>query len=227
MKTKKLKNKLIFFVLVCLVFMSGCGEEEPNKSGKKHPTKFDLLGVVKNSIYKNNYFGLSIKIPSHWHLQNKKMREEMVDIGRETVAGDNKILEREIAMSQLKTENLLTVFKYPLKTPVSFNPSFICMIEVITPFMSIKNGKDYQHQMQKFIKTAKMKVSIPKEIYTEKIANREFSVLVLKRNIAGIKITQKYYSTIMKGFALNFIITFSSDKSETELMNILKSIKFN
>ena len=75
----------------------------------------------------------------------------------------------------MTTINLLTVFKHPLDVP--FNPNIICVAERVDHIPEIKNGKDYLFQSRKLLETGQMKVSFPREIYTESFGGREFGVM--------------------------------------------------
>jgi hypothetical protein len=42
----------------------------------------------------------------------------------------------------------------------------------------------------------------------------------------GTTITQDYYSTIIEGYAFNFIFTYVDEKSKSEIDTIKKSVQF-
>ena len=45
-------------------------------------------------------------------------------------------------------------------------------------------------------------------------------------NMPGMTVTQEYYTTIMKGYALSFIISFTNDEERSTLINILQTLTF-
>jgi hypothetical protein len=128
--------------------------------------------------------------------------------------------------SQLQTVNLLTVMKYPLGSPVTYNPGIICVAERVSHMPGIKRGKDYLFHTRKFLESGQMSVSFPREISTEKLGDTEFDVLYVELSVAGIKVQQKYYTIIMKGYALGLIESYTNAEEESSLDNILHSITF-
>ena len=59
----------IFFLIVCtsLIF-SGCD---------KSPSKEIGYGVLKNGTYSNNFFNMSIKLPSDWVIQSQAAQRKL------------------------------------------------------------------------------------------------------------------------------------------------------
>ncbi len=54
----------------------------------------------------------------------------------------------------------------------------------------------------------------------------EFGILETKLVLASKAVQQKYYTTILKGYALSFIISYTSDGELQAQNEIIKSIKF-
>jgi hypothetical protein len=71
-----------------------------------------------------------------------------------------------------------------------------------------------------------MQVSFPKDIYTERLGGVDFDVMDLELSIRGITVKQKYYMTIMKGYALGFIVSFTNDEEESSDQKILNTVTF-
>jgi hypothetical protein len=84
---------------------------------KKASDEIDF-GTVENSTYRNNYFGMSMKIPVEWSVQGQEIQKKIMDVGAKMASGDDKNLKAAIKASELQTVNLLAVFKHPVGTPV-------------------------------------------------------------------------------------------------------------
>jgi len=204
------------FVVLCLVFQPGCG--------KKASDEIDF-GTVEKSVYRNDYFGMSMKIPAGWSVRDHEALQEMLDFGGK-VADDDEMLDAVIEASELQTVNLLGVFKYPLGSPVECNPNIMCLAERIRHLPSVKTGKDYHLHSKRLLQSTQMGVTFPEEIYTEQIGGTDFDVMTLAVPNAGLIINQKQHVTVIKGYALMIITSFSSGEEDAELDAVLKSVRF-
>lgn len=205
-------------VMVCVALFTGCG--------KKASDEIDF-GTFKDSVYQNKYFGLTIAIPSEWSIQDQESREHMTKMGIKLLAGDDKNLEAVVKASELQTVNLFAVFKHPMGAPVSYNPSIICVAERVRHMPGIKRGKDYLFHARKLLESSQIDISFPKEISTtENLGGVEFDVMHTRIPMAQMIIYQKYYTAIMKGYALAFVVSFSTKEEEASLQSILDSATF-
>src|SRR5262249_54389815 len=112
-------------------------------------------------------------------------------------------------------------------SPVPFNPSIISIAEDVRGLPGIKRGKDYHYQARQLMESSPMKVSFPKEIYTQKLGGIDFDIMETTVPIRGIIVKQKYYETVMKGYALGFIVSFTTDEEAASLQKVLDTIVFN
>jgi hypothetical protein len=196
---------------------SGCSEQSSDEID---------FGTIKNSVYQNEYFGLSVQLPPEWIAQDQEARRKFQESGGTMLAGDDKNLQAAVKASEMTTVNLLTVFKHSMDKPVPFNPNLICVAERVNHIPEIKKGTDYLFLSKKLLETGQMKVSFPRELYTESFGGREFGVMHVEISMPGMTVRQKYYAVVMKGYALTFIVSFSTDEEESSLHNILKTITF-
>ncbi len=212
-------NRIYVFIAACMILFTGCG---------KKTSSYEIdFGVVENSTYRNNYFGLSMKLPLGWDVQSQEMQQKIMDIGATMVAGDDENLKTVVKASELQTVNLLAVFKHPIGAPVAYNPNIICIAESIRHMPGIKRGKDYHFHSKKLLESSQIEVSFPKEIYTEQIGGTDFDIMTLQMHFAGQTIKQRQYVAVMKGYALLLIISFTTNEEESELQKALDSILFN
>jgi hypothetical protein len=210
-------NRIYVTVVVCMVLLAGCA--------KKASEEIDF-GVVEGSAYRNNYFNMKVNIPSEWSIQDREAQKNIMDTGLKTVLGDDKNLKALTKASELQTVNLFAAFKYPIGSPVEFNPNIICLAEQVRQLPGIKRGKDYHFHSKKLLQSSQMEVSFPEDIYTGQIDGVDFDIMPLQITYAGRIIKQKHYAAIMKGYALLLSLSFTNDTEEAELNEILKSITF-
>ncbi len=80
-------------------------------------------------------------------------------------------------------------------------------------------------------KAAMLKSSVTynfdKEIYTKTINGKEFSIIDCSATYDGVTIHQQYYTTIVKGYAVFFVVSFIDSDDQPVLEQTIQSIKFN
>jgi hypothetical protein len=202
---------------LCVLLLAGCG--------KKVSDEIDF-GAVKNSVYHNKYFGFNLTLPSEWSVQDQEMSQRLAEIGRKTLAGEDKGIKALFKASEQQSINLLTAFKYPVGTPVPFNPMIACVAERVRELPGIKCGKDYHYHAKKLMESGQMKFEFPKEISAEKLGGIDFDVMHALMTIGPSTVQQKYYAAIMKGYALVFIVSFTTTDEESVLQSILEGVSF-
>ena len=210
-------RSVLVFLIVTMAFSPGCG--------RKSVDEIDF-GTVNNSVYQNEYFGLTVDLPPEWSIQDQEARQRMTELGGEMVAGDDKNLKAAVKASEMTTVNLFAAFKHPVGTPVPYNPNIMCLAERVRHIPGIKKGDDYLFHSKKFLESSQMQVSFPKEMSAEAIGGIQFGVMHVEMSMAGMTIRQKYYAAIIKGYALVFIVTFSTDEEESVLEDILRTTAF-
>lgn len=210
-------NRICVLVMVWIVLFAGCR--------KRASDEIDF-GAVENSTYRNDYFGLSVKLPSEWSVQDKETQQKLMDLGRKMVEGDDKNLKAVIKASEMQTVNLFAAFKHPIGTPVPYNPNIMCLAERVSHMPGIKRGKDYHFHSKRLLELSQVEVSFPKEVSTEELGGHDFDVMYVESLITGMTIRQKHYATIMKGYALVFAVSFTNGEEESTLDNVLSSVTF-
>lgn len=212
------KNKgIIVLLLVVILLLLGC---ESNKQ-----VKLDA-GKLNGTRYTNNYFGLQFDIPKSWKVQNLETQNKLYNEATKIAAGDDKNLKANLEASLSNSLYLFLMFKYLPGTPNKLNPSFLCNTENVKLFPGIQNGKDYLLNAKTLMKNTQIHYNFTKDIYSVKFDKIKFYVMETVLPYGSININQKYYTTILKGQALNFIITYYTKEDLAEVNKILMSIKF-
>ena len=62
---------------LCVLLLAGCG--------KKASDEIDY-GAVKDSVYRNEYFGINLALPAEWSVQDQEMRQRVAATGAKMVA---------------------------------------------------------------------------------------------------------------------------------------------
>ena len=157
----------------------GCGEKAVDKIG---------FGKLENGTYRNEFFGMSVKLPNDWHAWDDDTSKEMKQATKEMIAGQDKNLQAALDASELTTVNLFRVNKYPLGSPVPFNPNLGCIAEKVSHLPGIKKGSDYLYQTKKLMEMSQLKYVFTKDIYSEKIGGIDFDVQDVELNFGTLKV---------------------------------------
>ena len=218
-----MRTKIILMGLVVLtMFTFSCNQTNAGK-----PKNFDYGQVTKNT-YSNEFFGLKIALPSNWIVQSKEQTEQIANVGKEMVAGDDKNLKAAITASEINSANLLAVFKYEVGSAVNYNPSFMLVAENLQNFPGIKNGRDYLFQTVKLLKQSQLKYDVIDEDFKKVMINgQEFYLMNCELTYMGITMNQLYYCTIQNGFCISAVISFVDDEQKNELEKIINAMTFN
>jgi hypothetical protein len=183
------------------------------------------LGTTEKGTYNNDYFGVSLKFPEAWEFQDADGMNELTSASSEAIAGDDETKKKQIELSQAKTLNLLMASQYPLDGG-QVGPSAMAIAEKVSLLQGIRTGKDYLEATKKFMVDSQFPYEY-KEFTTETIGGKEMDLMQITMDAGnGSTITQDYYSTIIEGYAFNFIFTYLDDTTKAEIDTIKKSVQF-
>jgi hypothetical protein len=209
--------KRLLLLLACAALLPGCG--------KKASDEIDF-GAVEKSVYRNEYFGFSITLPADWSIQDQESKQRIMEMGGKMIAGDDQSRKAMMKASELQTVQLLAAFRHPLGTPVPYNPSVMCVAERVSHVPGIKQGRDYLFHTRRVLESSPMKISFPKDVSAAQLGGREFDVMHVEMQVTGVTVRQKYYASIMKGYALGCIMSYQTGAEESVLDGILATTRF-
>ncbi|MEM7104944.1 MAG: hypothetical protein AAF502_17540 [Bacteroidota bacterium] len=214
---KNSKNWIVIFLVISL--FASC-----MPIGK--PDDFDY-GGVSDQVYSNEYFECIMKLPDDWVVSSREQTEEITELGKDLVAGDDKKLEAVVNAAEINTANLLTVFQYEVGSPVEYNPSISLVAENIKMAPGIKDGSDYLFQSRRFLQQSQFQYDyLSKEFELHEINGTDFYKMDAFLTYLGLEIKQTYYATIKKGFSFVVVMSYNNDDQKQILEESLKSLAF-
>ena len=232
-------KKITTFALTLLLAFSfaGCSRTSTKEVAKTVPKavtkevakdKQLTLGKNEGNVYTNDFFKMDITIPDKWIVATDEEKTEVLKQGKEVVSKDDKTKAKQMDLSTLRTVYLLMTSQKGLKVQSTPNPNFIVIAEKLSFFQGVNDGSKYLGEVKKQLKTlaSTMPYKFDKEIYTEKVGGKDFSVLEATIDTGTIKMTQKYYACVLNGYALSFISTYTDDVSAKSLDALVKSVTF-
>jgi len=202
----------------CMLVFVGCA--------KKNVERIDG-GKVEGSLYRNEYLGFRLRIPSDWSVQDRKTQEEERQRGEKILSGDNKNMQAMFEGGATRTVNLVTVFKYPPGSPVSFNPSIAGVAESVADAPGVRTGGDYLFHYRRILEASQVKFSFTRDVYTETIGGAEFHVLTTETSaLPMIVVKQEHYATVRRGYAVLLVLSFTTDEERKALRDVLDTATF-
>ncbi len=106
---------------LCLCIVLALGGLVECGCGKKAGEQMDA-GRFEGPVYHNDYLGLTITLPSDWHVQDPQTAQQGMRTGEKIMAGSNENMRAALEAVESQTLNLVTAFKYPMGSPVAYNP---------------------------------------------------------------------------------------------------------
>ena len=148
----------------------------------------------------------------------------LIELGSDMVAGDDKTMKSLLKARQVNTAYLLTIFKYEVGAAVEYNPSFMVVDENTKNSPGIKKGSDYLFHVKRLLKQTQIEYYFEKEIVEKTIGKSTFHILEAKIDYMNQTIIQEYISTVSKELSLSFIVTYTSKSERDELYKIIDNI---
>jgi hypothetical protein len=214
-----MKNLHLVLALFTIILFGTCRPPQTNDN-------FDY-GKIENNRYSNDFFGCSLDLPPDWAVQSREQMEKLQDLGKEMIAGEDKKLKKELKVAEIRTANLITVFKFELGTTTEFNPNISIVAENVRFSPNIKSGEDYLHRSRKLLEQSQFKYdSISTTLDKIDFSGKVFSRMFTSVSYMGIPIRQEYFSTVLNGFSFNIVISYSDDKQKEELTDVLGTLRF-
>jgi hypothetical protein len=204
--------------LVCSSVASG--QSKPQPPPPPRPISKSFLGNVDNGVYKNEFFGVKVDIPSEMHVLTKQEQGDARDGGTrmlsKDVDGDQEAWERAVKAEVL----LLSVSEVKPGT----GPSASLNIGVIRQSTGT-TSKQVADTAKEFL-LRNPAISIVSNTMALKLAARDFSRLELKVKTGGPELDVRYYVTIVRGYSMTFVVTYLEKEQLDRFEKVLATVKF-
>jgi hypothetical protein len=197
-------------------------EAKPGVTGRPATTQTPAAGsgVITDSVYRNDYFGLRITIPQGWTIQGDDVTRKVKETAKELIVPKDDQNKQDLEAAVERTLNLLTISKFPLAAPGQLNVLVMAVAEAV-PLST--TGPAYM----KDLKAALQQTTVPVTVVdgeVETINGVRFYTLMATLTPGERVIRQKYYVTMKKGYALGLITSIISESDTEVVNNILKSV---
>lgn len=213
-----MKTRMIFIISLLLFSLLACT--------KKEPETLDL-GTFENGIYCNQYFGFTLDLSDEWQMQENQTIQMMRKMGKEILSGDDKNMKAALDLSDMTTVNLLLATKHALGAAVAFNPNIASVAEKLDTTADTPSRTEYLMNVRKYMEMSRIQTEIADSIDTVNLGGVDFDVMYVRMTHQDKTLSQKYIVTIMKGYALSFILSYASEEENQALDNLMATLEFD
>jgi len=185
------------------------------------PTPDEFLGVLDNNTYRNDFFGFEVALPEDWHQYDPEEIEAVKKIGLESFKTNKEKFDKAFADAAKKEMIVLAV----ANTKNSGGRGINLMLGITRqPSLSISSEQVLIASKKFFLNNAKIKLL--KDVQTLDIAGQQFSTISFEISLGGRTVFQKLLTTMRRGYALSFVMTYLDDSDLRSLEKVVNTIKF-
>lgn len=181
------------------------------------------VGRLEGVNYVNDFFGLSLAVPQDWIFVGGAQRNAVMDESVKLLKSEDARRQQQLEASVRRSTILLGLTKLPPGSTESFNASFMLVAERV-PTAVMKSGADVIRAMEEGLKSTPIKAEFQGPIGTERINGADFGVATVRTTMPHGVYMQKFYVTVRKGFALQFVYTYFDEADVPTFEALIKSI---
>ncbi len=181
----------------------------------------DFLGEISESSYKNTFLNFSLNFSKKWlRLENEQI-EIAKSVGLDAIKTDKEKLNKAFEESTKKEQIFLALTKKGQSDGET--GTFVLGVlrqpnNQITAGMVADGTKDFL--------LTNPNITLVEDVKDLVIDNTKFSIFVVQTQSNSLKIKQKIYITIKKGYSLSFVLSYQDMKVLNELEDIVETFKF-
>jgi hypothetical protein len=183
-------------------------------------------GGISGSTYTSSTFGFTYTFPAGWVAHGESTEEQISKVGRELMAGDDPGRKAAYDAANTRSAHLLTVFQYPMGTPVKSNPSIQIMAERVDSAPGAVTARDYLRNLEAVLKKSTVPLEIADNLAELTIGGKQFFRMDSDMHFPTALVHQSILSTKLENFVLSFVLTAGSAEELQQLRGTLDSLNF-
>lgn len=184
-------------------------------------------GETDGNLYKNRFFGLEYRFPLGWTPHGEETKKHIMAVGRNAVSGDTALEKGAYQEAEKRTEILLSVFQYPLGTPVDYNDAIQVMAEDVAFAPGIKTGREYLQLMGNNLKRSSVPLEMQGEPLPMSLAGLTFYRQDALLTVRTKTVYEAIVATITRQHSLVFVFVAGSDDDRNALVKTLQTIRLS
>lgn len=214
----KINRTLFLCFIIALAAINIFTQTKP-KIDNNLPT--DFLGTTGEDVYRNGFFGFSMRFPKSWSPLSREQITQSLDIGQDILKTQD---EKNSQAIEAAVQREVLVLVITEKTKAVENTASLSI--------GVRKQAGAQITSEMVIDATKklllgnLSIKLVKDTQKVKLGGETFSNIELQNNWKGEYIYQKLYTTIRKGHSLTFVMTYKKTESLQAMENIMQSLSF-
>ena len=173
------------------------------------------LGGWQGSQYFNRYFGLTVTIPDGWQSVDRETMRQVAKMGAKLLKS-NKELARALESGDISLQ-LFMFSEHAMGAPVEFNHNMVCSIDKMSRFPGLRTAQDIHTQLRKQLSRIRIKVKTDAGGPVT-LGSNTYHMTAGSMRVAGMEVSQEYYTIVKKGYALTFILSFTDGSDGYDML---------
>lgn len=182
-------------------------------------------GKVTDGVYRNDFFGFSYTLPQGWMVHGEETQKALMEAGKALMAGDDQAKKSLMDAESKRTYHLLTAFEFPLGTPGKPNRGIQLIAENVAFAPGIQTGEDYILLMEKSLSSGQVPAQFEGDPVEQQIGGVTFYRQSVNLKIGSTSIYEIFYSTMMKRYAVSFVLNAQSKEGVEEVAKSLDTFR--
>jgi hypothetical protein len=220
----KLFYGIMIGLLITTLLLSGCKKEDQNPEDQLIDEGSDIeigiedekdvkLGAIEDEHYLNTFFEFDFKVPTEWVQLTQNQMSLLMSTGQ-SIAQDQDL---EVNYDEASNLTLFGFFKYPLDAQKPLNPNIVGSAELLDPSSGITTGEAYLQETRALMKTMTLPIVFDEGTTEVSLLGHSFTKLNGTITIDTVVIQQVYYTSIINGYAVNIIATYSEEDGKDDM----------
>lgn len=217
-----MKTRTNILIIVIPLIIVGCG----------NPHQQDIRGTIKEQVYENTYFGITLHFDSNWYPIAHKQSKELMKEGVDKIKKDNPkygqshysdLIEKELK----KVVHLIGLHK--VKNPYLKIPtSFILTAHKANPeHYYLLSGENYLYNLIQNFTKQRSEYHLIRGPYQIMVGEQLFSRIDFRVYYAEQIAYQSFVATKTKQYIIFFVMTAQKTSDFEEMEKMLNNIRFS
>ena len=207
-----MKNKILFVVLVLLIFFfHACFQKS---------TKIEL-GKFNQNKYVNEQFDLLIEVPENYFFLDQNQRRSLSKTNMESIIEDKEQVEYSLKKSAL----IFTIFKFNPDTIIEVNPNITITATNISGLPELEDSGYAVQEAMSALKEMNKRFVFDNQTFEFEINDKKYTGFNSSITVDDMTANYSSFMGNFDNFNLTITISFKNEKQKSELLKIIKNIK--
>jgi hypothetical protein len=181
----------------------------------------NFVGSFKDGVYRNDFFGFRMTIPTDLHVTSDEERKAAVQGGAKMISAD--IDGDKAAFEKAATAEIMVFGATEAKPGQTGNASLLVGVlkqgDGVTSRMVANKARSLLLQNPRF--------NVTKDTSLVSVGGADFSLIEMEADTGSYVLKFKYYATVRRGYSLTFTITYLNRESLERFQKVLDTLAFD